>query len=151
MDALVTLLAGIEPWHWLVFGLILFIAEMLSGTTYLLWPAVAAIATAIVAFTGVTTWVFDVAMFAVLTFGLTAFGRPIVQRWRSEGGLRNLNERGQSLIGVRATLTNFANGVGAVKINDTVWRATSDDALAAGDHVEIASVDGTTLRVRRAT
>lgn len=150
MEALVTLLAGIQPWHWLVLGLVLLISEMMSGTSYLLWPAFAALATALVSFTGATNWIVDVTLFAVLTIALTAFGRPLVQRWRNDGGLLNLNERGQALVGVRATLTNFADGVGAVKINDTIWRAVSEDALAAGDHVEIASVDGTTLRVKRA-
>ncbi|WP_395645503.1 NfeD family protein [Terricaulis sp.] len=150
MEAIVSLLAAIQPWHWLVLGLVLLISEMMSGTSYLLWPAVAAFATGLVSFSGATNWVVDVTLFAVLTIALTAFGRPLVQRWRNDGGLRNLNERGQSLIGVRATLTNFADGVGAVKINDTIWRAVSEDALAAGDHVEIAAVDGTTLRVKRA-
>lgn len=150
MDAIISLLAGLQPWHWLVLGLILLIAEMASGTTYLLWPAVAAFATALIAFLGFTNWAAELALFAILTIALTAFGRPLVRRWRTGGGDPLLNERGASLIGARATLANFANGVGAVKINDTMWRAVSDDALNAGDNVEISAVDGSTLRVKRA-
>lgn len=150
MEALVPLLAGIQPWHWLVLGLVLLISEMMSGTSYLLWPAVAAFVTGLVAFSGMTNWVFDVTLFAVLTIALTLMGRPLVQRWRNAGGLTNLNERSRSLVGTRATLANFANGVGAVKINDTMWRAVSDDALNAGDNVEVAGVEGSTLKVKRA-
>jgi inner membrane protein len=36
-----------------------------------------------------------------------------------------------------------------VKVNDTVWRAMSDEALEAGQAVEIAAVDGVTLKVKR--
>ncbi len=85
-------------------------------------------------------------MFAALVIALTAFGRPLVQRWRSEGGASGLNERGQALIGSRAVVADFANGAGSVKVGDTMWRAVSDEALAAGASVEIAGVDGVTLR-----
>jgi inner membrane protein len=47
-------------------------------------------------------------------------------------------------------VSNFANGVGSVKIADTMWRAVSEEALEAGQSVEVAAVDGTTLTVKRA-
>lgn len=149
MDAIPSLFAGLEPQHWLVLGLVLLIAEMATGTTYLLWPAVAAFATGLVAFLGFTGWIGEVALFAVLVIALTAYGRPLAQRLR---GAENstLNERGAALIGMRGVVTAFANGVGSVKINDTVWRAMSEDALGAGESVEIAGVDGVTLKVKRA-
>ena len=49
MEPLVSLLSSVGPQHWVVLGLILLIAEMASGTTYLLWPAVAAFLVALVA------------------------------------------------------------------------------------------------------
>jgi inner membrane protein len=149
MDAIASLLANVEPQHWLVLGLLLLIAELATGTTYLLWPAVAAFLTALISWTGVTTWVVDLGLFAVLVIGLTAFGRPLVQRWRHEGAASGLNERASALIGVRGEVTKFDNGVGSVKVADTVWRAVSDEMLAPGQHVEIAAVDGATLKVKR--
>ncbi len=150
MDTLITFLTTLGPQHWLVFGLILLIAEMASGTTYLLWPAVAAFLTALVALTGATNWVVDVAIFAVLVIALTAFGRPLVKRWREAGADSGLNERSKSLIGTRGVITVFANGVGSVKIADSVWRAVSDETLAPGQTVVIDAVDGATLKVRAA-
>lgn len=150
MDALISLLAAIEPQHWLVLGLLLLVAEMATGTTYLLWPAVAAFITALVSWTGVTTWVIDMGVFAVLVIGLTAFGRPLVQRWRDERAADGLNERASALIGVRGVVASFANGVGAVRIADTQWRAVSAEALSAGDTVEVVAVDGVTLTLKRA-
>jgi membrane protein implicated in regulation of membrane protease activity len=150
MDTLIAFFTGLGPQHWLILGLILLIAEMASGTTYLLWPAVAAFLTALVSLTGATSWMIDMAIFAVLVIALTFFGRPIVQRWRQEGAASGLNERSSTLIGTRGEITVFANGAGSVKVNDTVWRAVSDESLTPGEAVVVDSVDGATLKVRRA-
>jgi inner membrane protein len=150
MENTIAFLTSLGPQHWLVFGLVLLIAEMASGTTYILWPAVAAFLTALISLTGATNWIADMAIFAVLVIALTAFGRPIVQRWREEGAASGLNERSQTLIGTRGVITVFANGTGSVKVADTVWRAVSDEALQPGQAVVVDSVDGSTLKVRAA-
>jgi len=149
MDTLISLLNAMGPQHWLVIGLVLLIAEMVSGTTYLLWPAVAAFVTALIAWIAPTGWAAEIGIFAVLILVLTYFGHPIVKRWRNDGAANGLNERASSLVGARGVVTNFANGAGSVKVQDTVWRAVSEEALEAGSPVEVASVDGVTLRVRR--
>jgi membrane protein implicated in regulation of membrane protease activity len=149
METLVDLLNALGPQHWLVLGLILLIAEMASGTTYLLWPAVAAFATALLSWLAPTDWIVEIGVFAVLILVLTYFGQPIVKRWRNENAATGLNERSTTLIGTRGVVSNFANGVGSVKVGDTIWRATSDEALEAGQPVEVASVDGVTLKVKR--
>lgn len=147
---IVAFLASVGWQHWLVLGLILLIAEMASGTTYLLWPAVAALLTALVSLFGVTGWIAEMVIFAVLVVVLTFFGRPIVQRWRNEGAASGLNERSISLIGARGVVSKFANGVGSVKVGDTMWRAMSDDALETGQPVVVEAVEGATLKVKRA-
>lgn len=149
MDALIAFFAGLEPQHWFALGLVLLIAEMASGTTYLLWPAAAAFIVGLIDLTGLTPWVFDLALFALLVIGLTAFGGPIVKRFREQGGAGLLNQRAAQLIGGSGVVTAFANGVGSVKVQDTIWRATSEEALAPGETVTIAGVDGVTLKVKR--
>ena len=150
MESVIVFLTSLGPQHWLVIGLILLIAEMASGTTYLLWPAVAAFLTALVSLMGVTNWLADMAIFAVLVIVLTWLGRPMVRRWREEGAASNLNERSKTLIGTRGVITVFANGAGSVQVNDTIWRAVSNEALSAGQAVIVDSVDGTTLKVKSA-
>lgn len=149
MDTLLFLLNEMGPLHWLVLGLILLIVEMATGTTYLLWPSVAAFITALAALIFPTNWMIEMALFAVLIIALTYFGHPIVKRWRNEGAASGLNERNLTMIGKRGVVANFANGVGSVKIADTIWRAVSEEALAAGESVEVSSVDGVTLKVKR--
>lgn len=148
MDAFIPFLTTLGPQHWIVLGLVLLIAEMLTGTTYLLWPAVAAFVVALFTWSGMTTWVADVGIFAVLVILLTLFGRPLVRRLRDEGAAKGLNDRARTLVGMRGHMMSFEDGVGSVKINDTVWRAVSDVNLAVGQHVEVASVEGVTLKVQ---
>jgi membrane protein implicated in regulation of membrane protease activity len=149
MDSLLAFLMSIGPQHWLVLGLVLLIAEMASGTTYLLWPAVAAFITALISLTGLTNGVVELILFAAQVILLTWLGRPLVRRWRNEGAASGLNERGAALIGSRGVVANFANGVGSVKVQDTVWRAISEEPLEPGESVVIDAVDGATLRVKR--
>lgn len=149
MDMLITWFSSFGPQHWVALGLILLIAEMASGTTYLLWPAVAAFVTALVAWLAPVNWIAEVALFAALMLVLTYFGRPMVKRFRAEGAASGLNERSAALIGNRGVVATFANGVGSVKVKDTVWRALSEEALEAGQQVEITGVDGSTLKVKR--
>lgn len=106
--------------------------------------------TALVSLTGATTWMVDMAIFAVLVIALTAFGRPLVKRWREGTAADGLNERSKTLIGTRGVITVFANGAGSVKIADTIWRAVSDEALQPGQTVVIDAVDGATLKVKAA-
>lgn len=150
MDALIGFLTHMAPPHWLVLGLVLLIAEMATGTTYLLWPAVAAFVTALLSLLLPTTWAQDLGLFALLVIVLTGFGHPLVQRWREAGRASGLNERSQSLVGARGVITVFDNGAGSVKLGDTVWRAVSAEPLAPGEAVEVASVDGVTVHVKRA-
>jgi len=150
MDTLVAFLTSLGPQHWLVLGLILLIAEMASGTTYLLWPAVAAFITALIALAGATNWIAEIAIFAVLVIALTAFGRPLVQNWRKAGEANGLNDRAASLIGMRGIVTAFANGSGSVQLQDTIWRVGSEEELTAGESVIIDSADGAILKVKRA-
>lgn len=149
MSDLLVFLTSLGPQHWFVLGLILLIAEMVTGTTYLLWPAVAAFITALAVLLGLNNWLWEMLLFAALVIALTAFGRPLVKRWREAKGSETLNERSLAMIGVRGVVQNFADGVGSVKVNDTVWRMTSDDLLAPGQHVQVTSADGTTLKVSR--
>src|SRR5258706_9186212 len=117
MKDLLDFLVGLGPQHWLVFGLALLIAEMATGTTYILWPAVAALITSLLALFGVDNGFIQIAIFAALTIVLTALGHPIVKKWREERSGRPLNERAAHMVGTRGVLAAFPHGVGAVKIN----------------------------------
>lgn len=143
-------LTSVNHTHWLALGLILLIAELTTGTTYLLWPAVAAGLTGLLSLFMPMGFLTELAIFAVLTIALTLVGRPLVRnRLLLRPGSSTLNQRGQAMIGARGIATGaFMNGVGSVKVGDTVWRATSAEDIAAGQAVEITGVDGATIAVK---
>ncbi len=143
-------LTRIDSTHWLVLALVLLIAELATGTTYLLWPAVAAGVTGLIALFFPTSVYIEIGVFAGLTILLTLLGRPLVRNLRMAAeNAPVLNERDKTVIGARAVAMNaFINGAGQVKLGDSVWRAQSSEAIAAGQAVEVLSVDGTTVTVK---
>lgn len=151
METLFSALAGLEYWHWLVLGLALLIAELATGSTYLLWPAVGAWITGLLFLLFPIGWPAQLTAFAISTVALTAFARPLVKaRLFTQGGDPTLNDPSRQLIGQSATASGaFAQGFGRVKLGDTEWRAQSLDEIAAGEAVEVTGVEGATLRVRR--
>lgn len=152
MDTIVSFLANLQAWHWLALALVLLVAEIASGTTHLLWPAAAAFVLAVVrSFTGLD-WPLEIALFGALTLLLTLTGRHYVKGgWLKHGASEGLNDRAAQLVGQRALVeAAFENGVGRVKLGDTVWRATAEGALDAGQSVEIVGAEGSTLKVKPA-
>jgi membrane protein implicated in regulation of membrane protease activity len=146
MDALFSTLALVEPHHWLALGFVLLIAELVTGTTYILWPAAAAAATALIAWIAPTNFFVELALFGALSILFLIIGRPLLRNLRNDAP--TLNERGLQMVGVEgAAAEHFVNGAGVVKINDTVWRAVSDTPIAAGTAIRVLAVDGTTLKV----
>ena len=153
MDAIVSLLGSLQAWHWLALALVLLVAEIGAGTTHLLWPAAAAFVLAVVALIFPLGWPAQIALFGVLTLVLTLTGRHYVKGgWLRQGANEQLNDRSTQLVGQRGvTEAAFEAGVGRVKVGDTVWRATADGSIPAGQQVEIVGADGTTLKVKAAS
>ncbi len=151
MDGLFEALSHVEPLHWFGIGLAFLAIEVVTGTTYLLWPAAAAAITAAIALIFPGKALLHWTVFAVLTLALTLTGHFYVRgRWLKRLGPSTLNERANTMVGQTGIADDvFVAGFGRVKLDDTVWRASSADAIGAGEAVEVISVDGATLRVKR--
>ncbi len=153
MDGLITLLQHMQPWHWLALGLVLLVLEIVTGTSYLLWPAAAAGATGVMLYAAPHTgYGVQLGVFAMLTIVLTLTGRNYMKgRWLAQDDGVKLNERGAQMVGqIGVAEGEFAAGQGRVKLGDTVWRATSGDAILAGERVEVTGADGSSLVVKKA-
>ncbi len=139
---------GIDAhWVWITLGLVLAGLEMLVPGVYLIWLALAAIAT------GVLTGVLDlslpvqvidfVALSLIAVFSAKRFlrDRPIV----SADPL--LNSRGARMIGETALVVQaIEHGSGRVKLGDSEWIARGVDT-APGERVRIIGTDGSVLLV----
>ncbi len=152
-------LLAVGPLHWVALALVLLVAELLSGTTYLLWPAAAAFVTAVLAGLGITPDpLTQVAAFAGATILLTVLGDPLLKRFRNTAPAEGLNDPSVRLIGQTATVVaDFVGTEGRVKLGDTEWRAQAEhapepagaDTLRAGEQVRVERTDGIVLKVRR--
>ena len=69
------------------------------------------------------------------------------RKYPEETDQPNLNRRGEQYIGRSFTLeTAIDNGVGRVRVGDSLWRAVGDD-MPAGSRVKVVGVDGASLKV----
>ena len=150
MNAVVEFLEGMTIWRWGILGAVLLIAELLTGTTYLLWPAAAAFATGVIVFGIDLPWQFQWLIFAGLTIALTVLGDRFVRPNLFKSSAPNLNRPREQMVGARAiALNDFRNGLGRVKIGDVEWTAELDGAsdVAAGTSLTVTSVESSLVRV----
>ena len=152
MDEFAAWLWDVSFWHWWGLAIILIAIEVFAASTFLLWPAFAAVAVGIVvAFVPDLDWRLQLFGFALLAAIATVSGRMLWQRYRGETGEPNLNRRGSQFIGRRITLSEaLPNGSGRVRIDDSSWPVRSEDGrpVESGQTVEIVAVDGIELRVK---
>ncbi len=151
MDWLIAFVTHLSAPHWLAIGLALLIAELSTGTTYLLWPAVAAWLTGLVLLFVPIGLPAQLTIFALTTLATTLTGHTYVKgRLLGAAGDDTMNDRAKQLVGARGVAAGgFEHGVGRVKLGDSEWRGASADAIGAGDAVVVESVEGATLKVRR--
>ena len=82
--------------------------------------------------------------FAAVVLGLVKLAIDAQRRRSSTGQAGMITEQGRTLTAIPA------GGAGRVATHGEIWNATSDEAIAVGESVEVLAVDGLTLRVKRA-
>lgn len=136
--------------RWLVLGVVLLLLEVVTGTTYILWPAIAALILGFVVFIlPILGWEMQLLLFFLLSTGLMFVGHKYIRPKMQGGEPSDLNDRARSMVGMRVKAINdFDTGRGRVQVGDTQWRASMDSGDAkAGDELRVVSVKGTTLTV----
>lgn len=134
---------------WLSLGGLLLAAELLGASGYLLWSGIAAALVGLLTWLLPLSWEWQGVSFAVLTMvAAWLWWKWLSTRQRQDRQNGSLNQRGQQLVGMHATvLEPMSNGYSRVRIGDSTWRITSTAQLSVGDDVVITHVEGITLRV----
>jgi hypothetical protein len=141
-------LAAISPWHWLLLGVALVIAELISPAAFFMWLAMAAglVGLVLAVFPGLE-WLIQLLLFAAFSLLGLWVGRRFFKRHPIASDRPNLNRRGHQYVGRVFVLEQpVANGAGRLRVDDTVWKITGPDC-PAGTRVRVAGVDGVILRV----
>ncbi|MFV0473735.1 MAG: NfeD family protein [Pikeienuella sp.] len=141
-------LSGLSPWWWIALGVAIGAAEMLTFTYFLIWIALAAIAT------GAAAWLFpglsvgaQFGLFALLAIGLTVAGRYWLRGRGTQNAANGLNRRSDQLVGRSGrAAVDFDAGEGAVEIDGVRWPARlSAGEAVAGARLAVIGAEGTLL------
>ena len=133
---------------WMIAGVALLILELISMSFFLLWLAVAAILTGVVAIF-VHIWWVQWVVFAILSIVLLLATRPLA---RSIHGRVTQPSNVDALIGSRALVIETIDplkNIGRVRIGSDEWRARAEQAIPLDAWAEVISVAGTDRSVSR--
>lgn len=143
-------------WSWVILGLALLGLEILAPGIFFLWLGAAALVIGAISLMvwglGAELWVWQVQVlgFLILSIVLAYAGRSWLSRNEVESDEPMLNDRVAQLVGQTATLEQpIVNGVGHVRLGDTLWRVKGED-MPAGTRVRIRGGNSDRLDVESA-
>lgn len=141
------ILAKLGNWNWLIVGVVLMGIETFAPGVFMLWLGLAALIVGLLTFGIVWSWQAQIIAFAALSIAMVPLWRYYSARNAKPTDTPFLNKRAEGLIGRVFTLEKpIVDGVGTVKIDDTIWRVSGPDA-PAGSRVKIVHADGASLQV----
>jgi membrane protein implicated in regulation of membrane protease activity len=139
---------------WVIFGVIMIIAEVFTPGFVLLWFGVGALAAALLGFLGVGIPL-QVLTFVVVSVALIAMSRTIFvnyfSREHDDGDLKSGVDAIPGQVAEVVASSIGSSKAGEVKLFGSVWKAYPADGetlLLVGERVEVERVQGSSLYVR---
>lgn len=138
----------LQYWHWVVFGLLLIILEVMVPGAFFLWIGITAFILGAVCFIfPFTSVAAQLLLFGILSIVITVLGRKVMRNVSRQAPPTLLNRRGQQLVGEVISIdAPIINGYAHVTVGDSKWRVKGSD-MPKGSVVQIVGVDGNTLIV----
>jgi inner membrane protein len=139
----------LENWAiWLIIGVLLLIAEMLTLTFYLLWLGIGAVAAGVMALVFPGSFTAQGITGALIALLLTLFTKRLTRVIRTSKGYRDPID---DLIGKHGIVEeNVEEGKpGIVKVGGETWTAISKQTLRKGEAVLVVDRGTTTLEVEK--
>ena len=148
---LIQFLENMNGVRWLILGFALLVAEVATGTSYILWVAVSALIVGVFALILPIGWQMQFLLFAILSVALLYVGHKYVRPKFKGGEPSDLNDRARALIGTHVkAVSDFETGIGRVHVGDTQWRAKiASGDVKANEELVVKAVEGTTLIVEK--
>jgi membrane protein implicated in regulation of membrane protease activity len=141
---------GLGVWNWLILGAAFLALELVAPGAFMLWLGLAALAVGLISFGIDWSWQAQLVAFAVLSLALIPVWRRFAASVERPTESPMLNRRAEGYIGrIFALEKPIVDGIGRVRIDDTVWRVTGPDS-AAGTRVRVVRVEGPNLYVELA-
>ncbi len=144
-----SLFASLGVWNWFIAAGLLLILEILLPGTFMLWFGVAALLVGLISLVVDWSWHFQLVAFVGFAVASIPLWRRLVAKVDGATDQPFLNRRADALVGRMFTLEKpIVDGIGAISVDDTVWRVRGDD-IPAGSRVKVTRVDGATVFVER--
>ena len=140
------LFSHVTHWTWWIIAVVLIILEVPAPGTFFLWMGVSAgiVGVALLLFPELT-WELQLTLFAALSIVTILLSRRYLQK--NKGDHSKLSQRGKRYIGTTVTVVEtITNGIGKVRIEDTLWRARGADTVI-GQRVKIVAIEGATFEI----
>lgn len=134
-------------WNWLIVGLLLMAVELVAPGVFMFWLGLAALLVGLLSFAIAFAWQTQILLFAAFAIAAVPLWRRIGRQGKASASNPFLNKRSDGLVGRVFTLEKpIVDGVGTVRIDDTIWRITGPD-IAAGNRIKVIRADGAMLTV----
>jgi membrane protein implicated in regulation of membrane protease activity len=141
------MIASMGSWNWLILGFILIGLELMAPGIFLFWLGLAALMVGGLSMVTEPSWQAQMLAFALFAISAVPLWRHFA---RAKSDTPFLNRRADALVGREFTLEKpIVDGVGTVRIDDTIWRISGPDT-AAGSRIRIIQADGANLTVAAA-
>lgn len=139
---------------WIILGIVLIIAEIFTLGFVIFWFGIGALVAAFAAYLGVG-FVGQFFVFAVVSTVLTVMSRTIFSKYLGHSEQESLKSGAEALPGKIGTVVDSSKGAleeGSVKVFGSVWTAfpaEGERALVEGEKVEVVSVEGSSIYVKK--
>jgi len=142
-------LQHLQAWHWLCFGVLILLGELIGAGGFLLGISASAIIVALLKFLMPEfVWYGQFLLFGFLSVALTLIYWKRFKNFNEKTDQPLLNSRVQNLMGRHvALLIAIENGQGKVQIEDALWTVSCAQNLPIGTIVKITGAEGMVLLV----
>lgn len=139
-------------WTWWIAAAVLVGLEILAPGVIFLWLAIAAaIVGGVVLLIADMSWQYQLTIFSILSVLAILGGRMFLRLRPVETSDTGLNDRGSQYVGHVYTLIEpIDNGVGKVRIGDSLWSVKADFDAEIGTRVRIIGAKGVILFAEKA-
>jgi len=143
-------IVSLGSWNWFIAAVLLLLLEVIAPGVFMLWLGLAAILVGVISFGIDWSWHAQLIAFAAFAIALLPVWRHFARQGKKPTDSPFLNRRADGYVGRVFTLDKpIVDGIGTIRIDDTVWRVTGPDC-PAGSRVRIARADGANLLVEGA-
>ena len=134
--------------HWWVPVILFIILALFVPGAFFLWMGIAAgLVGLILVVAPDMGWQYQLMLFAIVSVVSIVVWRIYLNKHPTHTDRPTLNMRGEQYVGRVFTLSEpVVNGIGKIKVDDTMWKIEGDDC-DAGTKIKIIKTDGAVLKM----